>query len=288
MTLCLAAACKSNHAIAYVFDEQVTTVDSAADVLSKGARVDGHSWALLLAGHDVSLAGVLYDRLKRELMTPDGKPKRRFSLEDMRQELLKAQSAVLLKDAIPGILPPQWSYGDFKAEGRAKLPNYDVLYQQIENARSGCDFMLAGFDDRDLPHIEVVPGRGSPRNFDRIGFCAMGSGEEVATHYIKVCGYARTWSARQAVYHLCAAKFFAESGYVGSGTRIVVMKDDRTLLTMATEPIRALWNAEGSPRVPDDVERKMPPFTRGASTPTSFGPIRAARKRVHRRSTSDL
>jgi hypothetical protein len=270
MTLCLAGVCKAGDAIAFVFDERLTTNTTTADVLNKGARV-APGWALLFAGSHINQVGSVYDRLKRETLS-----KPAASLAEMQMALVDVQTRVFLEEVVPNVLPLGVTYQEFKRDP-TKIANHQSIQRKLNEARDGCDFLLAGFDDRGLGHVVLLPAQQGPLNCDRIGYGAIGSGCEVAEHYLAVCKYATDLEDFEAVYHLCAAKFFAESGAIGPGTRIALLKKDGTRLMMDWEPVRKLWDHEGRPKVPSSLRARMPAWD--TSTPTSFGKVPKAKKR---------
>jgi hypothetical protein len=237
----------------------------------------------MFAGNDIRLSGAVYDRLKRALLNQSD-----VSLQAAQDALRKAESEVFLYEVIPGLIPPGWTYQEFKQNGPT-LPNFQEIQRNISQAREGCDYLLCGFDERGLPHIVQLPAQQTLVNCDRWGYGALGSGASIAEHHLSVCGYSRALSARAAVYHLCAAKFFAESGFVGPTTRIAVLMKDQRLLTMDDEPVRALWSREGRPCIPKNLESKLPQFSVGPSTPSVVrGLGRRAVKQAPQPPTSDL
>ena len=263
MTLCLAAVCDSGNSITCVFDKQLTTDESMADVMSKAVRVNA-SWLLMFAGNDVSQAGLIIDRLKKTLL-----PKSNVSLTTAQHDVQLAYSEVCVECIEVSVLPPGWTYEAFRAEGLRKMgeERFHDLSLQASSLRLGLDFLLAGFDERGLAHVVCMVERQPPKNCDRHGYGSLGSGALVAEHLLAFTKYATKLSEQSAVYHLCAAKFFAESAYVGLKTHIAVFRKTGELLKSDGAVIRALWAREGMPRIPDDLNAKMPALVPIGPTP---------------------
>jgi hypothetical protein len=277
MSLCLAGICKSGSAIALVFDERLSTNESLADVLTKGARI-APLWALLFAGDNIRSVHSVYDRLRRRLVH-----QKALSVATVQDEILKAQSQVFLEEIAPRLLPVGVTLQEFK-RNPSSVPNHEQIAADMAFARRGYDFLLAGFDDRGLAHVVELPADAEAVHC-RWGYGELGSGYKMAAHYLKFCKYSRDLSAREAAFHLCAAKFFSESGSVGPTTQIRLLAKDGTRTTMRSAPVRQLWQREGRPRVPEKLLSKMPKFE--IATSSGMRVVRLVRKRRSQSSTGD-
>lgn len=281
MSLCLAAICDSGQAIACVFDEQWTTVHSAAGGLSKGARINEH-WLLFYAGDDVRQVGSVYDRVKRQLLKADG-----VTLKQAQEAVRDACDEVVNEDLAHGPLRPIGvTVHEFFRNSHQLVADdarREALFDQIAAARLGSEFLLVGFDDRGLPHVVALTDDGQSHNFDRRGFLAVGSGEAVSSHYLAALGYSRHLPVQSMVYAISAAKFIAESATVGKKTHVAVLRrDGGPLLLTKTARVRALWERHGRPRLPIGIEDLMPPLKplrKRAKARRAGQPVRKSAKR---------
>ena len=102
------------------------------------------------------------------------------------------------------------------------------------------------------------PDGEQPCNVDRYGFHAIGSGKKIATHMLLRSNYTKHFPHPTAVFHLAAAKYVAESAYVGGTTKMFVLKKDGSVLKTDEAAVRSLW--QDTFRFPHDIESKMPQF----------------------------
>lgn len=284
MTLCLAAVCDSGNSIACVFDQQLTTYTAAADVLSKAARVN-ERWLLLYAGDDISQVGTVYDRVKRRLLDR----RERVTLPEAQGTVSEICNEVMRENLERGPLGLfGYSVPDFakrSTELVADEHQREALIEAIANARLGADFLLAGFDERDQPHVVTFhddPDDFAPRNHDRHGFGHVGSGGLVAQHYLMSLGFSRHLPSLSTGYALCASKFMAESAVVGKTTKLSVLKRDGSLWSFKTSAAREIWEEKGRPKIPVGIEDQLTPLKRLWPTPTAPQAAPPATRRVRK------
>ena len=203
MSLCLAGICKSGSAIALVFDERLSTSESVADVVTKGARI-APLWALLFAGDNIRSVHSVYDRLKRRLVH-----QKALSVATVQDEILKAQNQVFLEEIAPRFLPVDVTFQEFK-RNPSSVPNHEQIAADMAFAQRGYDFLLAGFDDRGLAHVVELPADGEAVHC-RWGYGELGSGYKMAAHYLKFCKVlARSVCARSRIPLVRGEVFFRE------------------------------------------------------------------------------
>jgi hypothetical protein len=118
-----------------------------------------------------------------------------------------------------------------------------------------------GFDRNRAPHLFKVSERGVTEDRRSIGFVAIGSGGAAADHHMMFHEYKTSLPLRTAMYHVCAAKFFAERASLGEATHVVCLMNDGRLLTTDERVIREIWDTKGKPRIPDGAWDRLPEFT---------------------------
>jgi hypothetical protein len=167
MTLCLSAICERGNAIACVFDDQWTSTYTAAEGLSKAARIN-ERWLLLYAGDDIRRIGAIYDRVKRELLAASA-----VTLTQAQETVRKACDDVVNEELAHGPLRPLGvTVAEFLQQSHYLVPNEqwrNRIWDQINAARVGSDFLLVGFDERGQPHLAVLADDGQNHHLERRG-----------------------------------------------------------------------------------------------------------------------
>lgn len=119
---------------------------------------------------------------------------------------------------------------EFKETGAQRIPL--PLYQQIDqlffNFTLNTDFLVAGVDGSGghvaWVHYHGVQGGGWLESFDKIGYCAIGSGGSHASILLSLNGQHRDLTIAETVFHVYAAKVSAEvAPGVGRSTDMAVI-----------------------------------------------------------------
>lgn len=135
------------------------------------------------------------------------------------------------------------------------------LMEKISSIQLQCQFLVCGFDSDRKGHIFSVTDPGVARFEDIPGFSAIGSGLYRAMSSLFYYPYSTYSSEAIAFYHVCEAKFMAESAMgVGSETlvfRFIGNNSYKPLFDASMESIKQMWRKEGSPRLPSKAEEKM-------------------------------
>lgn len=141
-------------------------------------------------------------------------------------------------------------------QGRANFGDsgFRELCRDIEDVHLKADFLVHGYDPNGYPHIFTVEHPTLTKEYGRIGFWAIGSGQHSALSILFFHKYNARMPFHEAVYHICEAKFMAESALgVGKDTVLGVLRSDGTgciLRGDELKPIRQLWERKGQPRLP--------------------------------------
>src|SRR5262245_59400260 len=131
MTLSISSFCEMHEGIAYLFDEQLTTTESAADVASKGVFVHPR-WLLTFSGEYIGQVGAVVDKVKRALAT-----QREWSVSGVERAIIDAQSRTFIEEVVPAVLPPGWKFDEFRRDGVGRLgeATFLQLQQALDQAR---------------------------------------------------------------------------------------------------------------------------------------------------------
>jgi hypothetical protein len=132
---------------------------------------------------------------------------------------------------------------------------YNQIIYELGQRKLGLQFLCAGFDsDNAVPaQIFSIDGRGVESNFSLNGFWAIGSGQTNALGYLFSSGYRFVDGLDAALFHVCNAKFYAESALgVGKRTCVHIIRpqhQSQMLMTRALEPLRKLWERRQKSKV---------------------------------------
>ena len=134
----------------------------------------------------------------------------------------------------------------------------DLRYR-LEAIDLECEFLVAGFDESDNACCFVVEHPGIARRYTTVGYWAIGSGSQSALSSLSFHRYS-WWTSGfpLCIYHVCEAKFMAETALgVGPLTIVVAWKSDGKFYFMRSEDVRRVresWEASGRPKVPEGIE----------------------------------
>jgi len=155
----------------------------------------------------------------------------------------------------------------FQAEGKKRCTAsvYNNLCAEIANVKLSLRFLLAGFDDKNKGHIIVGGGEDAPTDYTPLGFMAIGTGAHAALsslmYHRERQHISASVSESQCLYVTAAAKFMAESARdVGKHTNIAVISTEQVRVVTGERKIRKVWEGEGAPRLPVDLESRLGPL----------------------------
>jgi len=131
------------------------------------------------------------------------------------------------------------------------------LTEKLERVDLGCQLLVAGFDWAGDGHIFTVENPGIGHNHDLAGWASIGSGAFSAISTLLHHSVNHEMELARVLYHVCEAKFMAESAQ-GVGRHTVVKVLNATTPIQAPSElsedfiatIRSDWEKEGRPRVP--------------------------------------
>lgn len=230
MTVCIASICDSGQSILAVCDSKLSAIYTSSDRATLKARRVSKSWAFMYAAEDVSPVVPIEEKIKEEIAS---KPNRLAAIS------LLAQAAFLEQQRA-------------RARARNLVPQETKLELVL---------LFFGYDEQHNAHIfTVADPNGEITYHDAAGLKAVGSGGLIAEAILNSYGQNRNTSSEMGIYFALAAKFMAESATdVGRDTFAVRFKPNglaRPLLADHLNGFRAMWENEGKPRVPQNVEQE--------------------------------
>ena len=231
MTVCVATLCDLGRAIVLVADKMVGKgyVEAEPEII-KLQQIHPH-WFMMLSGEDISPLFEMADLARDELPLTKSAP-----LEDVMEVMQRNYNLVRMKRAESEWLKPiGWTLERFNREGKALLPNFEVLQSRLHEYELRVEILVAGFDQRRLPPAKIFTmswqDRGIPKRQDIPGFAAIGSGAIAAEYMMFFRDVAQNLPTRAAVYYTLEAKYFAEhASGVGTRTDMLVLQFDGTTM----------------------------------------------------------
>ncbi len=277
MSICIAAIAGWSR-IVLATDQMISAQDFSGDEMTLKIKAIHRNWAMMFASNDISNVGPVFGEVHRGLTAVSEKK----TLRAVRRVVLDAYQTQHLKKVNANLAPLDLALGTFKEQGRQLLGDsiFEQLFWQINQLSLDSQFLVAGYDEeRQSPHIFEVSRLADPVSHDVLGFAAIGSGNHSALGSLYFHSYNRMMDLPTAFYHVCEAKFMAESAMgVGKQTSVLLMhrsgEDNKIVVHEAAagflEEIRAKWEAEGKPRLPQSID----PFIKeGMKDAQRFFPI---------------
>jgi hypothetical protein len=252
MTVCIAAICSGAKRIVAVSDQQVSTFDFSADNQATKISIICKNWWLMWSADDVLKIPPLIESIKNYLWGDNR------TVEEVSRALSSAYQKQIKQEAENRYLARfGMTMESFLAEGKNQLTeeSFESFRDRIEQIKLGCEIMAYGFDPKGAPHILVLkdPGTVDFCGPNTSSFKAIGTGgyrAESTLYFHKV-----SWTMHEtlAVYHVCEAKFMAESALgVGKSTVGMILQSEGGLVFLnskAIDKIRSLWEKKGKPKV---------------------------------------
>jgi hypothetical protein len=155
----------------------------------------------------------------------------------------------------------------FRDEGKKKCTAsvYNGLCSKIANVKISLRFLLAGFDAKNKGHIIVGGGEEAPKDYTMLGFWAIGTGSDAALssliYHRERQHISSSAPVEQCLYVALAAKFMSESARdVGEFTTASTVSIADGFHLPHVNPIKAIWESEGAPSLPKDIETRIRSF----------------------------
>jgi hypothetical protein len=245
------------------------TAESAA---LKGVPISAH-WRALFAGDDITPIPSLMRRVDGALRRVEGSYwKRDISAGTIALVVGQAYQEERRQRAADHYLS---IYGvtlmEFLANSSNLFSDTDsaVLRERIERHQLNCELLVYGYSgagEYSTSHVMVVSDPGVVREYDQPGYWAIGSGAYAALSSLAMRKQSVLAPLAHTIYHVCEAKFFAESAIgVGRDTYVTIHNRARwtALDDSELDAIRKEWERVGKPQVP---RKALPRIARWLAT----------------------
>ena len=269
VTVCIGALCENGNKIVLVSDNKVSFGDFSADMAVFKQEVFFPRWVTLFAGDDVEHIPFILQKARSLLFAAQRRKKKQPSPTQVANAIQRAYEERLNAQIEAKVLRRyQFTCQSFRDEGKKKCTqeHYNNLCLQISKVKLSLKFLLAGFDEKDKGHLIVGGGNEEPEDYNLLGFAAIGSGKSAALSSLlferERQHINQSSPVSQCVYVTYAAKFMAESASdVGhKSTCGLIAEPDKISMILEWWKIRDIWENEGAPRLPDDLERRVSPL----------------------------
>jgi hypothetical protein len=208
MTICIAAICAEGEAIVSASDTMLSTSTYSADMMAiKGGRIR-NKWFALYSGNDISPCEPILRKAKSLFESRDE------TLEQITASFKESYRLQLQEKIEDEVLSRyKMDLDSFKEHGFKHLGRdvFNGLCQQIDRKYLDCEFLVFGFDRTNQARIFTVTDPGIVTDYSTPGFWAIGSGANSALSTLFFHGFGIFTKLPAAVYHVCEAKFMAES-----------------------------------------------------------------------------
>jgi ATP-dependent protease HslVU (ClpYQ) peptidase subunit len=267
VTVCIAAICDHDQTIVLAADSKVSFGDFSSDrAVMKLDSLFTH-WITMFAGEDIEHIPFILERVhgllsatRKRKSAPPTPAQVASALQRAYQERLdgEIESRVLRKYG--------FSVASFRDHGKNKCTAsvYNSHCAKIANVKLSLRFLVAGFDEKNKARIMVGGGEQSPVDYTRLGFWAIGSGKAAAlsslTYHRQRQLISSSVSVEQCAYVVAASKFMAESARdVGKAPNMCTIST-RGIKNVFENPMRIIWDEEGAPRLPNNLESRIAPL----------------------------
>jgi len=269
VTVCIGALCEKNEKIVVVSDNKVSFGDFSADMAVFKMDVFFARWMAMFAGDDIEHIPFVLERASSLLSAVRRRKKATVSPSQVANAIQRAYEEQLEAQIEAKVLRRHgFSAKSFMEDGKRKCTAsvYNGLCAKIANIKLSLKFLMVGFDAKNKGHLIVGGGEEAPKDYTSLGFIAIGSGANAALSSLlfhrERQHISTTVSEQRCVYVTCAAKYMAESATdVGrKATTVGILSVDGVRSVIEEYKIRHIWEEEGAPRLPPDLDSRIGPL----------------------------
>jgi hypothetical protein len=261
MTVGIAAIIDHDKSIVFATDQMVSVRVITADLPTFLKSFRFHNrWFAVYAG-DVTFGPPIMRKLTAELSTSGN-----ADIAEVCSAFVRVYREERERLAVQEVLSP---FGlDMQTFINLLASNDTVeladMKRKIEGFYFDPEFLVGGFDPDGKAHLFTIMPPGVEKHYDRVRFWSIREGAEAAVNSILFRGVNPLMPLKQAIYHVAEAKFLSESTRgVGKHSMFVQVTPDgkfSLLLKQDNIELRNLWETEGQPPVPDNLDARVPDF----------------------------
>ena len=221
MTICIAAVCDYRRALVLASDQMIDFGWYSGEAMALKISAIHQDWVAMFSGEDVTQV----QPLLRSIWTDLHDDNKGHSLERVEDSVIKIWQKRLRQQQINCVLS-QYGFDDMDSFRKTISENpeaFSSAQEEVKKVSLGCELLIAGFDESEVPHIFTVQHPGSSHHYDMFGFRAIGSGAPVAENFLLFRSFNNRLALGPSIYRICSAKFMAElASGVGAATSVLV------------------------------------------------------------------
>jgi len=260
VTVCIAGMCSGLDEIVVCCDSMISTIDTSADTMALKLRPIHKNWVLMFAGEDIAHIADIEEFLNIHL--DDKKPLKLSEISSIIKEAYQTVRTEVCEDTY--LRSFKLSIDEFLKKGKKYFTEsiFSSIFYEIDRFSLLCTILVAGFDDKGMPHIFTVINPGVVQNYDHVGFWAIGSGQNSALSSLFYSGMNIMTGPEKAVYKIYEAKLMSETALgVGKETVLTKFSKDKSVFSLKIflendlKELRKLWEEKGKPRFPTEANK---------------------------------
>jgi 20S proteasome alpha/beta subunit len=241
----------------------ISTQSFSGDAITLKISSVHSDWAMMFASSELGHVGPIYGAVQREL----GDTSQKATGRRVREVVLAKYAQAHRRKADSILAPLELDLDSFKKEGRQILGQeiFAQYWATLNELSLNSSFLVAGYDEETrIPSIFEVSKLGEAVSHDPVGFWAIGTGASNALAILFFHSFNKFVGRERAIYHICEAKFMAESAAgVGKDTLLVEMRasgdeirkiDKYELSPEFVSEIRQWWEIQGKPKFPEPAK----------------------------------
>lgn|ERR1035438_1372909 len=255
MTVCIAALANVGKSLVLACDSRLSAESFSGDntAIKMYGLTSPFQWWAMVAG-DVSHAIPVIEAATLRLLALTDATNTRETVERAVVSAYQGVRRQLAEDSVLTPLGFDWEYlqrGDSDIAGK--------LVEDLKQVTLGCEFLVAGFDWNGDGYIFSVAHPGIVKNHNMCGYEAIGTGAYNSLATLMHHSVNQEMELARVLYHVCEAKFMAESADgVGRHTHVKVAAsgtkmDAYELSSEFIDSIRNAWEKDGRPHVPSGL-----------------------------------
>jgi hypothetical protein len=268
VTICIGALCENRDKIVLISDSKVSFGDFSADMAVFKMETLFPGWMTLFAGDDTEHIPFILERTQELLYKASRRKKASPSPAQAANALQRAYQERLDAQIEAKVLRRYgFTVKTFCNDGKKKCTAtmYNGICNKIAGVKISLTFLVAGFDAKKKGRLIVGGGEDAPTDYTQLGYWAIGTGANSAlsslTFHRERQHISTGASVEECVYVVCASKFLSESATdVGRATTGCIISTHGLEMLLSEHPVRQLWEAEGAPRLPKNIESHIKPL----------------------------
>lgn len=255
MTVCITAVCENANGIGVIAaSDRMVSMGGyfSGDDMARKMDALRYNWVSMIAGNDISPYVPILERA-------NANPNHDNTLQSVSSIVKKAYKEQRLEQIEDEVLQPHGlTWDGLRGNARNELTDrtFERLREEIRSYSLSLEILVSGYDPQGQGHIFTVESPGKCSYYDKLGFWAIGSGQNQAVNSLFATKYSRHDPLETCIAKVLAAKFTAETAIgVGKETWMLVMRPGHGSYSVVSKEVQAMYRAawEKLARIPLDT-----------------------------------